>query len=232
MAEQTAEESRKECIAKMGEPLGSLYWGLWQHLAMTYSHWKQYVELYGTKETRIDLLNRAAPQFFRMIQDELFEVILLHLSRITDPAYSFGKKEKSNLSIQALAEHIADTTRKAEVENLVDHALKATEFAHAWRNRHVAHKDLKLALDQETSTALPDASRKQVKEALNSISTVLNLVAKHYLDSGTAFAAVASFQGAESLLYVLHAGLKARDEQLKRLEAGEPLEGDFDTPDL
>src|SRR5262249_17735938 len=154
MAEQTASESKTECISKMGEPLGSLYWGLWQHLALTYAHWNDYVELYGTKETRIALLNSAAPQFFRMVQDDLWEMSLLHLTRITDPAYSFGKKDKANLSIQALAEHVTDASLKTEVEKAVADALNATEFARAWRNRHIAHKDLKLALDQPTS-ALP-----------------------------------------------------------------------------
>ena len=174
MADVTADESKKESIAKMGEPLGSLYWGLWQHLALTYAHWNEYVVLFGTKPTRIDLLNRAAPQFFHMVQEELFEVFLLHLSRITDPAYSLNDKNKPNLSIRALAEHITDAKLKADVEKMVGDALKATEFARAWRNRTVAHKDLKLALDQPT-TALPTASRKQVKEALPVSYTHLTL---------------------------------------------------------
>src|SRR5262245_23634721 len=182
MADLTAEESKKENIAKMGEPLGSLYSALWQHLALTYGHWNEYVELYGTKETRIELLNRAAPQFFRMVQDELWEMFLLHLSRVTDPAYSFGSKNKPNLSVQALAEHIADAKLRAEVGKAVADALKATAFARDWRNRHIAHKDLKLALDQPT-IALADASRAQVKEALKSLAAVLNVVGGHYLDS-------------------------------------------------
>jgi hypothetical protein len=187
--------------------------------------------LFGTKPSRIDLLNRAAPQFFRMLQDELFEATLLHLSRITDPPYSLNDKNKPNLSIRALAEHSTDAKLKTDVEKAVADAVKATDFARTWRNQHIAHKDLKLALDQQ-GTALPDASRKQVKEALQSIAAVLNLVASHYSKSQTAFDKVASFHGAESLLHVLHRGLKAHDEQIERLKAGKGLATDFDLPDL
>jgi hypothetical protein len=100
MADQTADESKISNVAAMGEPLGALYSALWQHFATTYTHWLEYVELFGKKPERIDLLNRAAPQFFRMIQDELWEISLLHLARITDAPLMAGR---TNLSIRALA---------------------------------------------------------------------------------------------------------------------------------
>ena len=62
---------------KDGEPLGALFSALWQEVAVLHFHWKEYVELFGTKPERIALLNRAAPHFFRMLQDELWESTLL-----------------------------------------------------------------------------------------------------------------------------------------------------------
>jgi len=66
MVDRTAEEAKKANIAKMGEPLGALYSALWQALATIHFHWQEYVELFGTKPERINLLNRAAPTFFRI----------------------------------------------------------------------------------------------------------------------------------------------------------------------
>lgn len=228
MVDRTADEAKKANIAAMGETLGSIYSALWEDFAITYAYWLEYFELYGTKPQRIELLNHAAPRFFRMVQDELWEVLLLHLTRITDPP-STGKKD--NLSIQRLVAVTTDSKLRAEAEKAVDAALAATEFARDWRNRHIAHRDLDLALKQP-ATALADASRAGVKKALNAIAAVLNVYDTHYFKSETAFHLVPRHNGAEHLLYVLHPGVKAHGERRKRLEEGKPLESDFDPEDL
>ena len=126
--DRTAEDAKKANISKMGEPLGTLYSALWQAVATIHFHWKEYVELFGTKPERIGLLNRAAPTFFRMLQDELWESSLLHLARLTDPATSQGKADRSNLTIQALPALISDAKLKDEVSKLVAEAIRQTEF--------------------------------------------------------------------------------------------------------
>jgi hypothetical protein len=95
MPDQTADEAKKANTEKMGDPLGAVYSALWQAVAIAFLNWKDYLELFGTSPERIALLNRGAPAFFRMIQDELWEMSLLHLARLTDPAQSPGKLDKS-----------------------------------------------------------------------------------------------------------------------------------------
>jgi hypothetical protein len=191
-------------------------------------NWKDYAELFGTKPKRIDILNQAAPQFFRMLQDELWGMSLLHIARLTDPAITAGK---ANLTIQALPDLIADAGVKAKVTTLVTEALKQTEFCRDWRNRLIAHNDLKLALEQPT-TPLASASRAQVKTALDALAKVLNALAGHYYQSETKFDMTARHNGAFTMLYVLSQGIKAREERAKRLESGRPLDGDLDIEDL
>jgi hypothetical protein len=228
MGEQTAEEFAKSNIAKMGERLGALYSALWQDITTTHFYWLEYVEVFGTKKERIELLNRAAPEFFRMVQDELWHMSLLHLARITDPAFSGSTKP--NLSIQALSDHITDAKLKGDVEKAVGDALNATEFARDWRNRHIAHRDLNLVLEQST-TPLAGASRTQVNEALKALGEVLNLLEEHYLGSKTYFNLAPTHSGID-MMYALHAGVKAQEERNKRFQDGNPLAGDFDQPDI
>src|SRR5882672_1280640 len=109
----TVEEMKAASVAKMGEALGSLYHALWQSLAHLYGNWNEYVVLFGTRPSRIDLMNRAAPTFFGMLQNELWNLTILHMARITDSPRSVGRP---NLSIRALPELIADTALKPEVE--------------------------------------------------------------------------------------------------------------------
>src|SRR5580692_4025542 len=106
---QSANEAKKANIAQMGEALGELYSALWQEVATLHFHWKEYVELFGTKSERIALLNDVAPHFFRMIQDGMWETSLLNLTRLTDPtATRVGKEQKPNLTVRALPNLIDD----------------------------------------------------------------------------------------------------------------------------
>jgi hypothetical protein len=228
MPDQTAAEAKTTHVTHMGQPLGEVYAALWQAVATIYVNWKDYVELFGTKPARLEILNQAAPQFFRMLQDELWGMSLLHIARLTDPAITAGK---ANLTIRALSDLITDAGLKAKVTTLVAHALKETEFCRDWRNRIIAHNDLKRALEQPT-TPLADASRAQVNTALTSVAAVLNAVAGHFYHSETRFDMTARHNGAFTMLYVLNQGVKARDARVKRLESGEVLDSDLDIEDL
>ncbi len=226
MTYQSAEDVKQTHIEKMGAPLGATFSALWQALATAHFYWKEYVELFGTKPERLDLLNRAAPGFFRMIEDELWEMSLLHLARLTDSSRSFSKEEKSNLTVRALPGLIEDAKLKQSVQALVDEAVRATEFARDWRNRLIAHRDLKIALEEAT-TPLAEASRAQVNAALKALENVLNAVETHYYDSSTAYDFVSQLGGAVNLLYVLDDGLEAQAKREERIESGNYVEEDI-----
>jgi AbiU2 len=87
----TAEELEKRNIEKMGEPLGKQYSALYQEVAILHLYWKEYTNLFGTNQERIDRLNQTAPGFFRMLQDELLLTNVLHIARLTDPPKSGAK---------------------------------------------------------------------------------------------------------------------------------------------
>ncbi len=224
MSTQSADEYKKQCVAKMGEQLGNQYSALWQELTVIHFNWKEYVELFGTKPQRVEILNQAAATFFHMIENEGWEACLLALARLTDPPKSVGRE---NLTIRNLPALISDTQVKTKVEDLVKVALDATEFCRDWRHRHIAHRDLNLALNEPTKE-LAEGNRTKVNTALKAISDVLNAVQSHYVNGFTAFDAVAAHNGALSLLYLIHRGLKANKEREDRMARGEFSEDDLD----
>ncbi len=227
-ADMTAEESRQQAMDAMGEDLGRFYHALSNELAWLNLKWGEYKVLFGTRPSRIDLMNRAAGEFFRIVQDGLWEDALLHIARLTDSPQSMGK---DNLSIRALPPLIRDPEIRRTVQELVETSLKKTEFARDWRNRHIAHKDLKLAL-AEGAEPLKPASRAAVGEALAAIADVLNAISKSYLDSTTLFEGLGAGHGAEALIYVLDDGLKAEEERRDRLKKGEVRPDDYARRDL
>jgi hypothetical protein len=176
------------------------------------------VVLFGTKPSRIDLLNRAAGGFFRIAQDVLWENVLLHITRLTESTRS-KRRQNDVLSIRGLPPLINRPDVQKDVHKAVSNACTSAKFAKDWRDRHIAHRELKRAL-ADSAAPLQPASRANVKEALAAIAEVLNTIAKAYLSTTVMFEWTDTRQGAEQLLYVLDDGLKAHQERLDRLKNG------------
>jgi len=226
---RTAEEVRQHHVEVLGDELGTLYNVLWNELAWLYSNWREYEELFGKKPSRIELINKAAGLFFRIVQDSLWEDSLLHIARLTDPPKSVGK---DNLSIRRLPDLIENDALKKKVTELIKVSVEKAEFCRDWRNRRIAHKDLGLVL-KTGAKPLKLASRAKVKEALSSIADVMNAISSHYMDSTTMYEGVGGTSGgAVSLLYVLDDGLRAKEERHERRKAGNYQPEDFEARDL
>ena len=224
----TAVEVKEKHIAVMGEPLGSAYNALWNELALLYFNWNEYLVLYGTKETRIDLMNKVAARFFWIVQRTLWRECVLHFARITDSEKSTGKL---NLTIKALPRLVSDIELKEKLEKLIKDAEEKCRFWRELRNRQLAHADYLLATGKE-ATPLKTASRKDIIEALDSIANVLNAVLSHFNNSTALYDSGPNPKGATALLCVLHDGLRFDSERRQRLENGEYREGDFGPRDL
>jgi AbiU2 len=223
MADQSAEEAKKQYIEKMGEPLGTQFHALWQEIALLHINWKEFVTLFGTNDKRIERLNKAAPAFFRMIQDELWSATLLHIARLLDPPRSVGK---ANLTVRNFTD-LVDEQLKMPLAKLIDKAVEETKFARDWRNRLIAHRDLSLALEDSSAEPIQPASKTHVDTALARLSDIINAVGNHYLYAHTAFSAAARHNGALTLLYLLGDGLKEKSDREKRIEQGEIRENDI-----
>ena len=212
---RTAEQAKVERILCMGERLGTIYDALWQQSTWVHANWSEFVVVFGTTQSRVELLNKAAPSFFHWVQDSLWENVLLHLARLTDPPAT-GKKQ--NLTIQRLPGLVDHEETRAKVEELVGVALSTTSFARDWRNRRIAHSDLDLSIS-DTATALEFASRQKVNEALQALANVLNAVSLHYLES-TSFFDGPNGDGL-ALLYFIDDGVAAERLRRERLRQGE-----------
>jgi hypothetical protein len=221
----TTDEIKAEYVTVMGPELGAVFYALYNELSWLHIRWRQYVQLFGEKPSRVDLLNRAAGLFFRVVQDGVWEDALLHLSRITDRPETGGRQ---NLTIQRLPALLTDSVLATEVQTLVDKAVTRSAFARDWRNRHIAHSDLALAI-REGAKPLAAGSRKSVVEALDAIDAVLNRLEQQFRQSTIFFQGFDHPGDAEALLYIIRDGLEADDARRKRLQDGKPAAGDFDS---
>jgi hypothetical protein len=209
----TGEEVRRDQIEKMGFELGSLFNLLYNEIIWLHYKWSEFEELYGTKESRIQIENQSAPFFFFIIQKVLWENILLGIARITDTEKSRGKK---NITIQALPRLIHDEKLKRKLESSIKNILKKTEFCRDLRNRWISHYDYELSIN-DTAKPLENATRLLVTESLEEIEKLINILLNDYFKSTLMLKVIKSSNGSLALLQVLSDGLKERANYLKRI---------------
>ncbi len=205
--ELTHEQVEQRYITLMGQGLGAIYARLWNECVWLFWRWDDYIVLFGTSEERLNKLNEAASAFFYQLQGTLFESVLLHMCRMTDPVKSRGR---DNLTLELLPD-LVDAAIRNELKNLLASARQKCEFARGWRNLRISHSDLGLALDK-SAKPLPAASRKSVREGLDAIAAVLNRVGRHHGDEHVRYDLFESRLSARALVCVIEEGLKAEQE--------------------
>src|SRR6266436_6552325 len=121
----TGDEMKQRNIDTMGEALGIQYTALFQEFASLNLYWKEFLELFATNDKRITRMNKSAPGFFQMLQEQQFETNMSHLARITDSSATGGKQ---NLTVRSLPELVGDPALKAELLTHVDIVKEKTAF--------------------------------------------------------------------------------------------------------
>ena len=183
--------------------LQPLYDSLSNELVWIHAKWQLYRQLFATSQEDVDLLNRTAPFFFRVLQQTLFEDMLISICRLADPSRSVGK---DNLSLAQLLEQLAPLTpaQLASDLSLLQEEIEArSRTIRDWRNRMIAHSDLSTAM-QVSEAVLPGISRQDVEAVLSPMRRLMNQISGVYSDSGTAYEHFMSVTGGERLLWLLH----------------------------
>lgn len=213
MVTRSMDEIRSGYISEMGQQLGASFYELYRKLMELHVLWQQYRQLFGSDADTVHLLNRTSGLFFKIVQDELWDSVLLGVSRMTDPPTT-GKKK--NLTIQSLPPLIADTKLQSEVQDLCDKALVAAEFAREHRNKRIAHQDHDY-LSNRNSDPLSGISRALVEEMLAALRAVLNRLDLHFRDSTVMYEEFVDESGARLLVHKLR-----KLERLQGAAAGAP----------
>lgn len=227
MNEPTPEPQPTSDRALLGPELGPLVDALSDELSWVFIRWSQYTKLF-TADARVEILNAAAPFFFWVVQETLWYDTLLGISRLAGPPKTAGK---DNLSIHRVVPLIQDESLSEVVRERIDRLSLACDFAIQWRNRHIAHRDLALALKRE-ARPLPKASEAQVSAALEALASALNAIDKHFRRTTVAYHAASTVWDADSVVYCLRDGLRREEIRQRRLEEGQydPADWNDDLP--
>jgi len=194
-----------------------LYDSLNHELIWVHAKWQVYRQIFASSQEDFDLLNRSAPFFFRVLQQTLFEDVLVSICRLTDPAHTGEKQNRSLAQLLERLEPVAPAPLFADLSaGLVEIGRGSAAFRE-WRNRRIAHSDLSTAL-QVTEDVLPGISRADIETVLSGMRDFMNAVSALYFDSETAYDHFIAVSGGDVLLRMLHKADESAREERERYE--------------
>jgi len=184
----------------MGVELGTLFDSLYNDVLWLQTKWVQLGKLFLRSSHSRQTLFEAAPFFFEVLRGVLWEDVLLHLARLTDPPVQNGH---DNLSLRRLPGLVDRPDLVAPVSAAVGAAVARASFARDYRNKHLAHADLGFALDEVE--ALPPVKPEDVESVLELFRETVNLLNEAYFGERIAIEDVWAVGDADSLLARLRA---------------------------
>jgi hypothetical protein len=178
-------------------------------------HWTFHEKLFNVGQKRFDLLNTAASNFFYLAQQNFLLAVLLKLCKLGDPA-SNGKFE--NMTLTKLRDEIkaeggtqtSVPSKAARLDACLDDFGDKSAKIRVLRNKMLAHTDRQTAMQ---IVPLIGPTRKEIQEALESLSSFMHEVNAYFGEIPTAYGLTLGWYGADDLVAVLKGGFRYRELQ-------------------
>lgn len=178
-------------------------------LVWLHHRWATYNQLYGKDERRIELLNHVAPGFFFVVQESVYDAVVLSVCRMCDPPETGrAPKAQANMTLRRLLQEVVaagDAVLAASLETKWAEIRSALPQLVEYRHKHVGHLDFDVAVKK---ASLAGPSREQVNVVLTLIGEFLNQVCRSYGDTTWLFDSLVVDGDPEQLLRTAKAGLR------------------------
>jgi hypothetical protein len=156
----------------MDQDAQEIYDHLEKELIRLHYNWQMFRQLYGNSAESVKILNGIAPDVFAVMQDALWNQIVLTLGKINDTPTT-GRHE--NISIENLINRIDETQHPELKDELNDDLKKLRALAQKIetdRNKRIAHFDKVYLFDSEKG----GVSRADVEAVLDQLRTMMNKI--------------------------------------------------------
>ena len=175
---------------KLGEKFGAIFHGVSYDWANGLVRLNEYRALFGDP-ANIEFINTFSGPFMRDVQQVFWRDLLLHITRLTDPGKSRGKQ---NITVRRLQDFrddpelrdrfpdvCDDSGLRDRVQSFAATAGKNAESARDWRNRHISHSDLNLAIDPDAESLAP-TTLASVQSVLDAVHAALDTISSAFMD--------------------------------------------------
>lgn len=178
--------------------------------------WDIYVEVFGTNQTRIDILNKAAPTFTATIHNNFLDSVILGICRLVDPP---GDGSRQNITFRRLTDKIPADHKlvvSGDVDRLLNAAIESAKPLRVHRHKRIAHA----SLDEAVGVAvLPKVSRSDISNAITAGQNLMNALTLSECNGVTLFDAVSHNNDGIALVCYVQLGLLTLELQ-KQVKLG------------
>jgi len=202
-----------------------------QQLITASAKWQLVEQLFAKSKTRSEFLKRTGSGFFALVKDSLVTDVMISLGRLLDRP---NQKGNENLTLERLVTSVSELGNGELALKLDVHLVNARaayDATRLYRNKRLAHNDLKTILEQDANPLRP-ATVGDVRKTLREAGEFLNIIDLHYRRSTTTFGFQMIEGDADCIVRLMRDGMLLREGNLnrKRTEAGlEPV--DWTIPD-
>ena len=186
-----SDELKRDYQEKLGKKFGTIFNGVSYDWANGLVRLNEYRALFGDQDN-IEFINTFSGPFMGDVQQVFRRDLLLHISRLTDPVASGDKK---NITVKRLTDFrddpelrdrfpdvCGDPELRDRVKSFVATAAKNAESARDWRNRHISHSDLNLAIDPDEKPLDP-TTLDSVQGVLDAVHAALDAISSAFMDA-------------------------------------------------
>ncbi len=173
-----SDELKRDYQEKLGKKFGTIFNGVSYDWANGLVRLNEYRALFGDQDN-IEFINTFSGPFMGDVQQVFRRDLLLHISRLTDPVASGDKK---NITVKRLTDFRDDPELRDRVKSFVATAAKNAESARDWRNRHISHSDLNLAIDPYEKPLDP-TTLDSVQGVLDAVHAALDAISSAFMDA-------------------------------------------------
>jgi hypothetical protein len=140
--------------------------------------WHEYAALFRQPaiDTKLDLMNRTAPTFFRLVQLTWLDQLFLEIGKLMDPA---GKGERETLGFESLIAKIGDPSLEPKIGPLKKNLDDLYSNIKDWRNKRIAHNDWKHYMGLRP---LKDVAIDDIEKLISGLDELTDMVAQHCFD--------------------------------------------------
>lgn len=198
------------------------------HMDISSLHWRASIVLKLYKESeqnRRTLANAAGSFFDRVLENDMYDAIVLNIARLLDPAH---QGNHSNATLERLIEDIQPikAALAAQVKLHLDNLRQNLPPMENWRNKWACHRDYPTMLALQTPTASPlrpRFTRDQLAYAMAELDAFLNDFESAFQDKEIILPAekdIVPFQIPEPTVFRAFDASDEIDRMLKLLQTG------------
>ncbi len=206
--EKTVNEERAHMIEILGKERGLLFYSLQNEFIFLFQKFRHFKELFMKDESRIELLNKAAPFFFFTLQKVLLDDLVMNISRFTE---SEKQRKFKNATVKGFINRFDRNQLNHDIMKKFNTSLKSANNLNDWRDKRVAHRDFEIHVNSKTISI----DYHEVEECISDLENLMKALYSHFFKSDFMYDFFSPVGGAMTLLNHLDYAQRSRTEYLE-----------------